>query len=84
MNWDKVQDNFDLIVAKCAEMNGTPVSPIIADTVRDTITAMQANAKEFGGLEKIACAAIARYGETEFTQPAPQSEPVKAPKTKAR
>lgn len=75
MNWGKVQDNFDHIVAKCAELNGTPISPIIADTVRDTITAMQNNVAEFGGLEAVAHAAIIRFGETEFTQAEPEAAP---------
>lgn len=82
MNWDKVQDNFDTIVGKCAELNGTPVTSVIADTVRDTITAMQAGVTEFGGLEDVAHQAIVHFGETKVTQSKPKLEPEEAPKPK--
>jgi hypothetical protein len=64
MNWNNIAEKQEAIIEKCAELNGTSVSPMIRDTVRDTITAMQAGKiKEFGGLEAVAVKAIGFFDD---------------------
>lgn len=87
MNWDSIIANQGLIAEAVALQIEQPMSPIIADTVRDTITAMQSDKiKEFGGLEAIAETTIrvfdASGGFPSAPHPSPKSEPAEAPKPK--
>lgn len=81
MNWDRIEANLGEVVELAAKINGTPVSPVIADAVRDAVTALRTDKiKEFGGLEAIAAKAIAQFDSDAFASLEP--EPVKAPKPK--
>lgn len=75
MDWLKIETHFADVVALAADKNGTPVSPILADTMRDTIHAMKNNVTEFGGLEAVCAAAIREFD-------APKKPEPEAPKTK--
>ncbi len=81
MNWDRIEANLGAVVELAAKLNGTPVSPAIADAVRDAVTALKADKiKEFGGLEAVAAKAIAQFDSG--ADRAPESEPSEAPKPK--
>lgn len=81
MNWDRIEANLGEVTELAAKINGTPVSPAIADAVRDAVTALKADKiKEFGGLEAVAAKAIAQFDNG--VKAALEPEPVEAPKPK--
>lgn len=81
MNWNRIEAHMGDVIELAAKINGTPVSPAIADAVRDAVTALKADKiKEFGGLEAVAAKAIAQFDSG--VEAAPEPEPVEAPKPK--
>jgi len=85
MDWAAIEANQEQICAAVALQIEQPVTPVVRDTVRDTIHAMrEGKIKEFGGLEARCVEAIQEF-DLLADAPAPvkiEPEPVKAPKTK--